>query len=589
MKTCPPLKLTRLLIGQITPHLRKNQILPYAFVLLAIIPLASAQAITYSNATQSGFPYWGTSNTWTPNGVPGAGDDVVIGSPGGLQITNTYTLGVGTAANGTTHRTVNSLTLSPAATSINFQSTLTTIAAHVSTLTITDTLTANLTNNNAILRFRNGGTNTAALTINASNFVRSGTSGAVQLGDTASSVDYLTAFNISGTSTLSGQVQLGRTSGNASSDNVNFGHLVLNSSGSLNIFQHAGAVSYDATVRVSSLTSSNGAGIIQVNGSAGDDTGRLVIEGLSDANYSGVLRDVLTPTNNTSRLHIVKNGQATQILSGTNTYTGTTTVNAGALVINSPGGLAAGSAVAINGGTLRYNSASALAANVSLTGGRFEYNSGSNYSGVLSFTSGTLGGTNWNGAQLGGRSIGAGQVINPGSGVGSAATTSQTWANAGSYEWNINRADGSAGQAGGGWDLLNLSGSLTLGASSSDPFTIRMVSLGLNQLPGEASGFDKLTSYAWLIASSASPVENFNTSKFLLDSSGFMNSYDGVFGVARGDSVAGGDLNQLYVTYTAVPEPSVWSFMLLGALVVGITMIQKKHADRVLRKHQQAS
>ncbi len=47
-----------------------------------------------------------------------------------------------------------------------------------------------------------------------------------------------------------------------------------------------------------------------------------------------------------------KLGANTLELTGVNTYTGPTTVEAGALLVNSPGSLASGSAVAVNGGTL---------------------------------------------------------------------------------------------------------------------------------------------------------------------------------------------------------------------------------------------
>jgi len=53
---------------------------------------------------------------------------------------------------------------------------------------------------------------------------------------------------------------------------------------------------------------------------------------------------------------VVQAGTGTTILTGTNTYTGVTTVNAGTLLINSPGSLASGSAVTVNnGGTLGGN------------------------------------------------------------------------------------------------------------------------------------------------------------------------------------------------------------------------------------------
>ncbi|MEO8615027.1 MAG: autotransporter-associated beta strand repeat-containing protein, partial [Luteolibacter sp.] len=63
----------------------------------------------------------------------------------------------------------------------------------------------------------------------------------------------------------------------------------------------------------------------------------------SSATYSGVISGTGGA--------LIKDGSGTQILTGTNTYTGTTTINTGILVVN--GSLASGSAVTVNsGGTL---------------------------------------------------------------------------------------------------------------------------------------------------------------------------------------------------------------------------------------------
>jgi fibronectin-binding autotransporter adhesin len=49
---------------------------------------------------------------------------------------------------------------------------------------------------------------------------------------------------------------------------------------------------------------------------------------------------------------VTKNGAGLLVLSGANTYSGATVVNAGALIVNSPGALAAGSAVTVNTGAI---------------------------------------------------------------------------------------------------------------------------------------------------------------------------------------------------------------------------------------------
>ena len=62
--------------------------------------------------------------------------------------------------------------------------------------------------------------------------------------------------------------------------------------------------------------------------------------------YSGII------ANGGDAMTLTKSGGGTQILSGANTYTGATTVNAGLLRINSPGSLHASSAVSVSGGAL---------------------------------------------------------------------------------------------------------------------------------------------------------------------------------------------------------------------------------------------
>ena len=85
--------------------------------------------------------------------------------------------------------------------------------------------------------------------------------------------------------------------------------------------------------------------------------------------FSGVI------TNGIGTLGLAKKGSAVQILSGTNTYTGATTVSAGTLLVLSPGSLAAGSAVTVSGtgttlgGDGVINGAVTLSSNTFLTPG----------------------------------------------------------------------------------------------------------------------------------------------------------------------------------------------------------------------------
>ncbi len=253
-------------------------------------------------------------------------------------------------------------------------------------------------------------------------------------------------------------------------------------------------------------------------------------------------------TNSGGTTNLLKNSVGTSTLTATNTYSGTTTVSTGTLAVNGAGSINTSSGVTINGGTFRYNASTAL-------------------SPTVTFTSGTLAGTNWNGS-LGGLSVGTDQAIAPGNSTGTATTTSQIWAGGGTYQFEINNATGTAGST-SGWDLLTGTGSLDIDATNASKFNIAVTSLGLNQIEGDAVGFNNMVSYNWLIADFAS-VLDFATNAFSIDTTNFSNDFSGAFGIARGDSISGGDSSQIYLTYslTPIPEPRSILLVALGSLAL---------------------
>ncbi|MCX6874412.1 MAG: autotransporter-associated beta strand repeat-containing protein [Verrucomicrobia bacterium] len=253
-------------------------------------------------------------------------------------------------------------------------------------------------------------------------------------------------------------------------------------------------------------------------------------------------------TNITHDIALTKLGTGTLTLSGTNTYSGATTVSAGILSIDGSGSINNASAVTVNGGTFRYNNSTVA------------------YGGTLTFTSGTIGGTNLGGS-LGGQTIGTGQTLSPGNSPGTAVTTSQTWAGGGTYLWEINHATGTAGSD-PGWDLETGSDTLGITATDGSKFKISVVSLTLANA-GEAANFDPLTSYHWKIADFLNPVADFNAAAFNLDTSQFANPFTGTFGVALGGSgEVPGDNTEVYVTYVAVPETAAAVLGSLGLLIL---------------------
>lgn len=218
---------------------------------------------------------------------------------------------------------------------------------------------------------------------------------------------------------------------------------------------------------------------------------------------------------------LVKSGGGTLILSGANTYSGSTIVNGGRLVVNNSSGSATGtgSVTVGNGGTL--------------AGG------------------GTIAGS---------LAVASGGVLSPGNSPGTLATGDTVWAGGASYLWEINQAAGAAGSD-PGWDLQSIAGTLTISATSGSKFNVLITSLTLGNSAGGVHDFSGAQSYSWKIASATGGIVGFDGVKFNLDRSAFANSAPGTFGI-------GAVGNDLYLSYTAVPEPGA-ALLLTGLGLLG--------------------
>lgn len=250
----------------------------------------------------------------------------------------------------------------------------------------------------------------------------------------------------------------------------------------------------------------------------------LTLDGTATGNtIQGAI--VNSSSNKTS---LAKSGSGSWILSGTNTYTGTTRVDAGTLRVD--GSLAAGSAVSVNsGGTL---------------GG-----------------SGTINGT---------LAINSGGILAPGHSPGTLTAGTTTWNSGGTYQWEINDATGVAGT---NWDLLNVTGALNLAATSESPFTLALNSLTSGNATGETGNFDDTTDYSFTFLTTGTGITGFSADKFQLDTSGFQNPFSGSWSVAQ-------DGNALVLNYTAagggaIPEPSTYA-ALMGAAMLAFAWRRKR-------------
>jgi fibronectin-binding autotransporter adhesin len=311
--------------------------------------------------------------------------------------------------------------------------------------------------------------------------------------------------------------------------------------------------SYAGAITLNTATSAGGA---RINS---DSTGTLTLTGgvvtslFNDVTFGGAGNTTVSTAVISGAGGLIKDGAGTTTLTAANTYTGATRVSNGILSI----------------GTIATPTGSINSSALTIDGGNFRNNSATNYTGALTFTSGTISGTNWGGS-LSNLTIGTNQTISPGNSPGTATLGAQTWAAGGSYVWEINNVSGTAGLD-PGWDLINGSAALTItAASGGNEFSIDVMSLTLANAAGTLTGFNDATNYNWLIADFLS-ISGFDTSDFIVDTTQFAvhNSFTGSFGVALGDSPGiGGDNSQIWLTYTAIPEPKTAFLGVLGVLLI---------------------
>jgi autotransporter-associated beta strand protein/autotransporter passenger strand-loop-strand repeat protein len=312
---------------------------------------------------------------------------------------------------------------------------------------------------------------------------------------------------------------------------VEAGSLRLDGSGSLSasttlqvasgtLFSATGVFKTSNNLTLAGLTGAgevfNKAGILTVNKSSGTDV------------FSGVI---------SGGTGLTKSGAGNLRLSGINTYSNTTTVNAGVLEVASGGSIASSSATVNSGGTL----------DVDGTAGAVMVNNG----GIL-MGSGTVSAL----------TIASGGTLAVGNSPGTLTASSATWNGGGTYEWEISDFLGSTGT---NWDFLNITGGLTISASVGNKFIIDVISLlAANNTDGDASNFNALANYSFAIATAAGGITGFDASYFDVQTAKFsnaMNPAGGWYVTQMGNSI---NLNYA----AAIPEPSTGFLLLLGLATV---------------------
>lgn len=292
--------------------------------------------------------------------------------------------------------------------------------------------------------------------------------------------------------------------------------------------------------------------------------------------------------------NFTKAGDGTLVLSAAPTHGGTTTVSGGVLRLGTgPDPLATGSTVTVqsgaeldfdgnnqtllslvgagnvrpDGGTLSIGSLTAFtgrfvgAGTVRKTsGGTYTLTgTGEAFTGTFQLEAGTLAllGTLGSGSTLqmssgttlaGTGTAGTVQVVEgatlaPGTSPGALSAGDTTLAGGATYTWEINNATGGAGT---GWDVLQVTGTLTLTATAGNRLNIDVVSLDLGNAPGSAANFNPAQDYVFPLITTTGGITGFDEAAIDLDLGAFANSFTGQFAVA----VSGNNLVLTYYTAT---------------------------------------
>jgi autotransporter-associated beta strand protein len=179
---------------------------------------------------------------------------------------------------------------------------------------------------------------------------------------------------------------------------------------------------------------------------------------------------------------VLKVGGGMVILAGNNTYRGTTTVAEGTLQVT---GATGGSPFAVLAGA-------------TLAG-----------DGTVGAITTTAGGT-----------------LSPGVGIGTLSAGSTALAGGAALNWQLYNAGGAS--PAGNWDLLGVTGGITVNATSGSPFAINLQSASDSTgTPGSAVNFDPTVPGRWTFATTTSGITGFDSTKFTLSTAGFTNTLSG--------------------------------------------------------------
>jgi autotransporter-associated beta strand protein len=359
-----------------------------------------------------------------------------------------------------------------------------------------------------------------------------------------------------------GDLALGGASSDTGTTTVNAGRLVV---------VHGNALGGTA----GGTTVANGAQLMLTNVTVGNEALTLNGVGLASGSLTaGALRSI-----------------------GTNTYQGKITLGSDARIFGGSGtsltlDVASGEAVDLASHTLTIDGAGASRINDAIvgTGGLIKSGSGKNtlagantYSGATAVNAGTLevvsggsisssattvnsGGTLEGSGTISALTIASGGTLSPGNSTGIFNAGSTTFASGGNYKWEI---DTFGGVVGNNWDFLNITGDLTISATSGSKFIIDVISLlASSDTAGLATNFNDASNYSFAIATASGSISGYGSDVFNVNTSGFQNAFTGTWGTSLSND--GKSLNLTYTAATAIPEPSTGLLVLSALGILGL-------------------
>jgi hypothetical protein len=114
---------------------------------------------------------------------------------------------------------------------------------------------------------------------------------------------------------------------------------------------------------------------------------------------------------------------------------------------------------------------------------------------------------------------------------------SSTWAGREMRTWTMNDVLGSPGST-NGWDLLAINGSLSIAATETSQFGVRIISFQSDNTRGTPANFNKDLAYSWPILTASGSIVGFDPQKINLDTSEFSGDLGGgVFSLALSDDL----------------------------------------------------